>query len=61
MKKEKACKKCKIITEKEKCPLCEGTEFTESWKGRMIIFDTEKSEIAQKLKIKQPGDYAIKT
>lgn len=60
MKGEKACKKCKVIFEQDKCPLCEGNNFTENWKGKIIVFDPEKSEIAQKLKIKQQGSYAIK-
>ncbi|MEM4702888.1 MAG: transcription elongation factor subunit Spt4 [Candidatus Pacearchaeota archaeon] len=60
MRGQKACKKCKIIVEQEKCPVCQGNNFTESWKGKAIVFDAEKSEIAAKLKIKQPGTYAIK-
>ena len=48
--KEKACKLCKIIYEgKEKCPKCDSKEFTESFKGKIIVIDPEKSEIAQKL------------
>ena len=59
--KKKACIRCKIIVKENECPLCKGTDFTTSWKGRIIIEDAEKSEIAQKLNIKQKGEYAIKT
>lgn len=61
MTKPKACKICNTIYEGEKCPRCESKEFTDSFKGRIIVKDPEKSEIAQKLKIKEKGEYAIKT
>jgi DNA-directed RNA polymerase subunit E" len=58
----KACKICnKIYESKEKCPVCEAKESTDSFKGRIIVKDPEKSEIAKKLKIKGKGNYAIKT
>ena len=34
--------------------------FTPTWQGRIIIIDVNKSEIAQKLSIKEKGEYAIK-
>ena len=62
MSKAKACKVCKRIYESgEKCPVCGAKEHTESFKGRVYIFDTEKSEIANKLNIKDKGNFAIKT
>jgi DNA-directed RNA polymerase subunit E" len=57
----KACKKCKIIFSGEKCPICNNIDFTESWKGRVIILNAKESEIAKKLKIEKEGEYAIKT
>jgi len=33
---------------------------TEKIRGRVIIFDSEKSEIAQNLKLGKKGDYAQK-
>lgn len=56
----KACKICKRIYEGDKCPDCGNTEFTDEWKGRVMIFDPENSEIAKKLKINKKGTYAIK-
>ena len=35
-------------------------EFSDSWKGRIIILNPEKSEIAQQIKFKQKGEFAIK-
>lgn len=60
--KEKACKLCKTIyLEGEKCPKCESKEFTESFKGKIIVTDIGKSEVAKKLNIKENGTFAIKT
>jgi len=61
MTKEKACKNCNIIYAGEKCPSCGSQDSTDSWKGRLIVFNPEQSEIAKKLKIQKKGNYAIKT
>jgi len=60
-KKHKVCKNCKIFIEGDKCPLCQGNQFVENWKGRIIVIDPEKSDVAKKLNIKKKGTYAIKT
>jgi DNA-directed RNA polymerase subunit E" len=59
--KPKACKICNTIYEGEKCPKCESKESTDSFKGRAVILNPEKSEIADKLKLKDKGNFAIKT
>lgn len=61
MPKQRACKICKTIHEKEKCPKCDSKEFTEGFKGRVVVLDPEKSEIAQKINLKEKGNFAIKT
>ncbi len=62
MPKNKACKICNTIYETEdKCPKCGAKENTDNYKGRIVILDPEKSEIAQKINLKQKGNYAIKT
>jgi DNA-directed RNA polymerase subunit E" len=61
MTKQKACKICNTIYEGEKCPKCGSKESTESFKGRIILLQPEKSEIAPKLKLKDKGNFAIKT
>ncbi len=62
MTKAKACKICKKIYEEgDKCPNCDAKESTTSFKGRIVIINPEKSEIAQKLNIKNKGNFAIKT
>lgn len=62
MPKTKACKMCNIIVEVgDKCPRCGSKELTEGAKGRVVILNPEKSEVAQKLNIKEKGNFAIKT
>lgn len=61
MAKAKACRMCRRIFEGEKCPSCDSKETTESFKGRVVVLNPEKSEIANKLKIKEKGNFAIKT
>ncbi len=57
---KKVCKKCKLFVTGGVCSSCQGTSFTENWKGKLVILDPEKSEIAQKIGIKVKGEYAIK-
>jgi len=61
MAKQKACKICKTIFEGEKCTNCESKELTDTFKGRVIVLNPEKSLIAEKLNLKQKGEFAIKT
>ncbi|MFQ5531158.1 MAG: transcription elongation factor subunit Spt4 [Candidatus Nanoarchaeia archaeon] len=62
MPKAKACKLCNTIYQsREKCPKCGAKESTESFKGRAVILNPEKSEIGKKLNVKEKGNYAIKT
>jgi DNA-directed RNA polymerase subunit E" len=64
MAKPKACKLCRTIVEgpgsTEKCPNCGSKELTEGFKGRTEVLNPEKSEIAQKLNLKEKGNFAIK-
>lgn len=60
--KPRACKICnKIYETGDKCPSCGSKESTDAFKGRIVVIDPEKSELAKKLKIKGKGNYAIKT
>ncbi|MBM3234397.1 DNA-directed RNA polymerase subunit E'' [Candidatus Pacearchaeota archaeon] len=58
---KKACKICKKIYEGDKCPECGSQEYVSEFKGRVMILDSENSEVAKKLNIKKKGLYAIKT
>jgi RNA polymerase subunit RPABC4/transcription elongation factor Spt4 len=58
--KEKACLNCKVIFSEERCPICNETAFSDSWKGRIYIFNAEKSEVAKNMKINKNGLFTIK-
>lgn len=61
MVKAKACKLCRTIAEEgDRCPNCESKELTEGFKGRIVVLNPEKSELAQKLNLKEKGNFAIK-
>lgn len=55
-----ACKVCKKILLKDKCPDHPDAKLTESWKGRIIILNPETSELAKKMGITKKGEYAIR-
>ncbi len=57
---QKACKQCKFIFEGNKCPECGSEEFKNTFKGKVVIMDAEKSEIAKNMKISKRGEFAIK-
>ena len=58
---EKACKNCNMIYEGDKCPGCGNQEYVEEIKGRLVIIDPEKAEMAKKVGITKPGTYSIKS
>lgn len=58
--KEKACKNCHFITTEQMCPNCKTSALSSDYSGLVIIFDPENSQIAEKLKIKNKGKYALK-
>lgn len=62
MKKQKACRICNMIYDTgDRCPNCNSKESNDSFKGRIVVKDPEKSEIAKKLNIKSKGNFAIKS
>lgn len=60
MTTQKACKQCKSIFEGSTCPRCNSKEISDSFKGKIYVIKPEQSEIAQNLKIKEKGTYALK-
>ena len=56
---EYACKKCNRILSKKECPVCGSKEVSEKWKGVLVVFDSNKSELAKKAEINFSGKYAI--
>tara|TARA_Y100000310_G_scaffold337740_1_gene425604 strand:+ start:16606 stop:16794 length:189 start_codon:yes stop_codon:yes gene_type:complete len=61
MVKEKACLNCRAIYTGDKCDKCGETPSSETFKGRIHVFDSEKSEMAENMKINNEGKYAIKS
>ncbi|MBW3013550.1 DNA-directed RNA polymerase, subunit E'' [Candidatus Woesearchaeota archaeon] len=57
---KKVCKNCKMFVTGEVCPVCKKNQFTTTWRGRIIVLDPKKSEIAQKIGATAAGEYAIK-
>lgn len=55
----RACRKCHILTARGTCPYCDEAT-SEHWQGYMIIIDPVNSQIAQQMKLKMPGKYALK-
>jgi DNA-directed RNA polymerase subunit E" len=60
MPSEYVCKKSNRILKGKKCATCGTTDVTDNWKGRVVIFDPDKSEIAKKMDITMSGKYALK-
>jgi DNA-directed RNA polymerase subunit E" len=61
MAKQKACKKCRTIYTGAKCPKCGAEEFSDSFKGKIVVLRPEESDIAKRLKITEKGEYALRT
>ncbi len=59
--KEKSCLNCRAIYFGDKCPNCGETPASNSFKGRIHVFDAEKSEMAENMKINSNGEFAIKS
>jgi len=55
----RACKSCHRLTEAEVCTIC-NSPTTQYWSGYLAVIDPEKSEIAKRMDIKAPGQYALK-
>lgn len=61
MAKEKSCLNCKAIYMGDKCPQCGETPSSDTFKGRIHVFNQEKSEMAYRMKIRNKGEFAIKS
>ena len=57
--REKVCRECKRFVSGSKCPVCNKSSFSRTWKGIIFVNDPAGSEIAQLLEITVPGKYAL--
>ncbi|HEC76670.1 MAG TPA: DNA-directed RNA polymerase, subunit E'' [Thermoplasmatales archaeon] len=55
----RACRRCHILTNRNTCPYC-GEPTSDHWHGYLIVLNPSESKIAEKMKIKMPGKYALK-
>ncbi len=49
-----------VIEEGDKCPGCEGNQFTTFWRGYVVVIDAATSEIAKRMGIEKEGKYALR-
>jgi len=59
----KACRKCRAIQHDKsnpRCEVCNSTNLSDEWSGRVYIISPEDSEVAERLGITVPGEYALK-
>ncbi len=59
MPRELACRQCHAITTGKVCPVCGSTDLTENWRGLVILFQPEGSDVASVLGLTKPGRYAL--
>lgn len=57
---EKACRECHLISYGNVCPSCKTSSLSDDFSGLIIIFDPEGSAIAQVMKVKEKGRYALR-
>lgn len=56
----KACRECHMIITGALCPVCKTATLSDDFSGLVIIIDSEESEIAKVMKIKEKGRYALR-
>ncbi|MFL2958744.1 MAG: transcription elongation factor subunit Spt4 [Candidatus Thalassarchaeaceae archaeon] len=42
------------------CPHCPSSPVTTDWQGLVVILNPSRSEVAKRLNITRPGNYALK-
>ncbi|MDY6776526.1 MAG: transcription elongation factor subunit Spt4 [Candidatus Nanohaloarchaea archaeon] len=57
---DRACENCNRIVESgSECPVCKSNDLTSNWRGLVVIYDPEDSELAEKIDVNTPGKYAV--
>jgi DNA-directed RNA polymerase subunit E" len=57
---EKACATCHFLTKENTCPKCKSSSLSEDHGGLVVLFDIERSAIANTMSVKDKGRYALK-
>ena len=57
-----ACSECHIILADgiDQCASCPSAPVSSDWTGYVVVLDPSRSEIANRLNIEAPGNYALK-
>ena len=57
-----ACSECHIILADgiDQCASCPSAPVSSDWNGYVVVLDPSRSEIAKRLNIEVPGNYALK-
>jgi DNA-directed RNA polymerase subunit E" len=50
----------KLEKDNTRCPNCNSTDLSADYSGVVIILKPEKSEIAERLNVTKPGQYALR-
>lgn len=57
---DRACTNCRRIIESgSECDICKNDDLTRNWRGLVVIYDPEDSEIAEEIGVKTTGKYAV--
>ncbi|UCE44405.1 MAG: DNA-directed RNA polymerase subunit E'' [Candidatus Bathyarchaeota archaeon] len=57
---EKACRECHLISQGSTCPDCKITSLSDDFTGLVIILDLKDSAVANAMKVKKKGRYALR-
>ena len=57
-----ACSECHLILADgvDQCNRCPTAPVSSDWSGYVVVMNPERSEIAARLNIEHPGNYALK-
>ncbi|MCC7553153.1 MAG: DNA-directed RNA polymerase subunit E'' [Methanobacteriaceae archaeon] len=54
-----ACTSCKMLSSKERCPVC-GNPTSSNWSGLLVITNPDESAVAKELGISLAGEYCLR-
>lgn len=57
---ERACRNCRLISERSVCPDCKSTDLSDDFSGLVMILDPANSAIGQIMNIEKKGRYAVR-
>ena len=58
--KKKVCRTCKLFVTEDVCPICKRDAFTNTFQGKIVFVDAQKSFIGRQMGVNDNGEFAIK-